>query len=1104
MAKASDFIGIWETNAPGTIISDVFRPGAPGGDLAIFSDGTFKWSGSYAKTGLKTGSWVATGLGDYPLELNDTDENYKWRITLKNETDPGKIFLIPFKLNGESTGLHMSGARRAALPGATVDNGTVDAAPLPLPIDTSTSGLKLIKEISEPSPDQTDLRLQFTKTGYLDALATLKVGESALISLSGSFENATDTDTFIIDFSQLTQKELSILASEYTLIPRVSRGASFQRPESNGRDNRLTAITLLRSHPYKTEETPSGYRLPGLGMREFEGDSVKLTLSQQNPNNKTYRLDVILHRDGGTPSATPQGLGAWQTVAKKLEPIISIQPTTDPIISKPDTPPTILLPDKATLIPFPDDATIIPIPGSTTKPSPVSSSSFYLISPDISSGNTSLAPDGKLILKFSKDIDNRVGTISLYDTKSNNSVRWIKLYDDAVAIKGSTLTVDFNYSGKLDTGLDYTLFLDSIRAADGTYADFNQSSTTLGSGVFGVTYVGSSPAAGNKKELEPIISIQPTTDPIISKPDPAPIISKPDTPPTIILPGKATLIPFPDYATIIPFPGSTQGSISTGKTSAPTDTRPSIPKIPSTKPSPVSSSSFHLISPDISSGNTSLAPDGKLILKFSKDIDNRVGTISLYDTKSNNSVRWIKLYDDAVTIKGSTLTVDFNYSGKLDTGLDYTLFLDSIRATDGTYADFNQSSTTLGFGVFGVTYVGSSPAAGNNPNVSVASSGDPILNMPGVGKARVLDNSSRNAVDFTGSATKSTLKSLKTGKIIDEDSLSFLNRYSIKNPETKTEISKASADDVQCLNLSIGVQGVSRMVTEFVLSTQVKATSFVKIDAITGKALDYTYDPKSGQGAQLIDGDGNGLIDMVRFFLDTSSVASQARTFEIKGTFADAPLAPVYRFYRNGVHLYTTDEGERNNIIQRSYGSGAIADDLAAGKKMDLLTGGLGYSYEGVQYQALETQGTSLYRFFNPSKGYHFNTVNEAEAKTIVQNSVGKEYDLSNAQGKSLINGGWGFQYEGNSFKVSTIAQEGMKSPVYRFFNSTKGVHFYSSSSNEVKSVIANSNGSQYATDSWIASTAEALKSNPLVDVPNPLSTGWGYKFEGIAWFASA
>lgn len=131
-----------------------------------------------------------------------------------------------------------------------------------------------------------------------------------------------------------------------------------------------------------------------------------------------------------------------------------------------------------------------------------------------------------------------------------------------------------------------------------------------------------------------------------------------------------------------------------------------------------------------------------------------------------------------------------------------------------------------------------------------------------------------------------------------------------------------------------------------------------------------------------------------------------------------------------------------------------------------------------------------MHRFYSPSKSYHFMTTSAAEAQTVIQNSVGGAYNLNDAAGKPLLTNGWGYQYEGTSYRVSTISQLGMNNPVYRFYNVTKGVHFYSSDLAEVKTVISNSVGPQYANDLSAALARPAL-------LPN----GWQYQFEGVGWY---
>ncbi len=66
-----------------------------------------------------------------------------------------------------------------------------------------------------------------------------------------------------------------------------------------------------------------------------------------------------------------------------------------------------------------------------------------------------------------------------------------------------------------------------------------------------------------------------------------------------------------------------------------------------------------------------------------------------------------------------------------------------------------------------------------------------------------------------------------------------------------------------------------------------------------------------------------------------------------------------------------------------------------------------------------------------------------------------------------------------------------MDTPGYRFFELTKGSHFYITNLEEVKTKITNSVGQEYSKD---FNTILAL--NPSL-IPN----GWGYVFEGKAFY---
>ena len=103
--------------------------------------------------------------------------------------------------------------------------------------------------------------------------------------------------------------------------------------------------------------------------------------------------------------------------------------------------------------------------------------------------------------------------------------------------------------------------------------------------------------------------------------------------------------------------------------------------------------------------------------------------------------------------------------------------------------------------------------------------------------------------------------------------------------------------------------------------------------------------------------------------------------------------------------------------------------------------------------------------------------------------SLGGANSIDTALNKDPVINGWGYKYEGTSFRVSTIAQHGMDQAVYRFFNPSKQVHFYTASTQERDNVIRASVGESYLANLSAAANA------PL------LSGGMGYRYEGVAWY---
>lgn len=131
------------------------------------------------------------------------------------------------------------------------------------------------------------------------------------------------------------------------------------------------------------------------------------------------------------------------------------------------------------------------------------------------------------------------------------------------------------------------------------------------------------------------------------------------------------------------------------------------------------------------------------------------------------------------------------------------------------------------------------------------------------------------------------------------------------------------------------------------------------------------------------------------------------------------PPVSVFRFYnvRTGTHFYTSSETERDSVIA----------------KWPTV-----FAYEGVAYYTKATRNPDpLYRFYNVRNGSHFYTASSAEKDLVI------------ARWSSV------FAYEGETYRVS-LTPDGGKAPVYRFYNTRNGSHFYTASAEEAATVRQN------------------------------------------------
>lgn len=152
--------------------------------------------------------------------------------------------------------------------------------------------------------------------------------------------------------------------------------------------------------------------------------------------------------------------------------------------------------------------------------------------------------------------------------------------------------------------------------------------------------------------------------------------------------------------------------------------------------------------------------------------------------------------------------------------------------------------------------------------------------------------------------------------------------------------------------------------------------------------------------------------------IDTSvvTVTLDVRPF---GPPVDNAQGVIYRFYniKTGAHFYTLSLEERNSVLQKYQGI---------------------YCYEGPAFWSFAAEGSvPVHRFFNLFTGSHFYTADESE-RAMVQTLYPYLY-----------------KYEGTAFHVFTAPGAG-RVPVYRFWNPTTGLHFYTANEAEKANVQAN------------------------------------------------
>ena len=158
--------------------------------------------------------------------------------------------------------------------------------------------------------------------------------------------------------------------------------------------------------------------------------------------------------------------------------------------------------------------------------------------------------------------------------------------------------------------------------------------------------------------------------------------------------------------------------------------------------------------------------------------------------------------------------------------------------------------------------------------------------------------------------------------------------------------------------------------------------------------------------------------------------------------FADE-ASPVFRFYNNrtGTHFYTISSAERDSVLNNYPW----------------------FAYEGVVYWAyMAPQGGTapVYRFYNTFTGTHFYTQSEVE----------KNYVL--ATYPNLV-------FEGPVYYAPPDGTAQGSTPLFRFYNTKTGAHFYTTSASERDHVMATWPWFAYENVAYFVYTSPVTNSTP-------------------------
>ena len=226
---------------------------------------------------------------------------------------------------------------------------------------------------------------------------------------------------------------------------------------------------------------------------------------------------------------------------------------------------------------------------------------------------------------------------------------------------------------------------------------------------------------------------------------------------------------------------------------------------------------------------------------------------------------------------------------------------------------------------------------------------------------------------------------------------------------------------------------------DFRLPAEALASTYLRVNPISGDVYDFTYNPLTGRGVELIDANQNGLIDTLRFHMEDGGADDQDGlendqiiNYGIVAT--RAPVSPVYVFSRNGNSFYTLNDALRDRIVRKSYAPGVVQDVINLNPdSIAPIASGLGYQYRGQSYcyDVPDAQNSTLFRFRSIADGYPFYIKDPSEAFNLIDMDLYKNIhvtsglDLSNGKGydngkgyETVLTSG-SYRYEGEVIPLS-------------------------------------------------------------------------------------